>query len=314
MPSLCGSCKSEVGSENDTITCSGSCKSVFHLRCAGVTSESLKTRGAKKDWVCSSCKTKTSIVTNEISNKTQPLTQEMLVKTLNEFKKEVFSELQNYGKQFEGLRESLQVFSDVIDKANENMKKLSENYKELKKENQQIMANNNELREEVASLKLRMRQIEQYTRKSNIEIQGIPVTNSEDPVLIAIDVGKALGVELKEEDVMAAHRVPTFKPRAVTPLIVQLRDRRLKDICIAAYKKNKKLTAKDVNQAFPNNNVYVNDHLTPETKNLLRLTKIKAKEINYKYVWCNEGKIFVRSEDGQKCIRIDSEQDLCRIK
>jgi hypothetical protein len=314
MPSLCGSCKKDVGSESDTITCSGNCKCVFHLRCAGVTSESLKTRGTKKDWVCGNCKAKTSGITSESSNKMLPLTQDILVKTLNEFKKEVFAELQNYGKQFEGFKESMQMFSDVIDKANENMKKLSENYKELKNENQQIRAVNIELKEEVASLKLRMRQIEQYSRKTNIEIQGVPVTNSEDPVRIAVDVGKALGVELKAEDVMAAHRVPTFKPRAITPLIVQLKDRRLKDMCIAAYKKKKKLTAKDVNPVFPRNNVYVNDHLTPETKNLLRLTKMKAKEINYKYVWCNEGKIFVRSEDGQKCVRIDSEQDLCKLK
>ncbi|XP_046679168.1 uncharacterized protein LOC124366616 [Homalodisca vitripennis] len=228
--------------------------------------------------------------------------------------KDIVAELKNYGKQFEEFRESLQMFSDTIDKANENMKKLTENYKELKSENQQIRASNKELREEVDSLKMRMRQIEQYSRKSNIEIQGVPVTSNEDPVLIAVDVGRTVGVELKAEDVMAAHRVPTFKPRAIPPLIVQLRDRRLKNTCIAAYKKNKKLSAKDINPAFPNNIVYVNDHLTPETKSLLRLAKMKAKEINYKYVWCNDGKIFMRSEDGQRCIRIDCEQDLCKIK
>ncbi|XP_046683409.1 uncharacterized protein LOC124369447 [Homalodisca vitripennis] len=161
---------------------------------------------------------------------------------------------------------------------------------------------------------MRLRQIKQYSRKSNIEIQGVPVTNNEDPVLIAIDVGKSLGVELKTEDVMAAHRVPTFKPRSIPPLIVQLRDRRLKNTCIAAYKKNRKLTAKDINPSLSNNNVYVNDHLTPETKNLLRVTNIKARENNYKYVWCNEGQIFMRREDGQKCIRIECEEELFKVK
>lgn len=314
MPGLCSVCKNGVEGDNDSITCSGGCKYVFHLRCAGVTSEAIKTRGARKDWVCNSCKSKIQVGDSEGSGKTQSLTQEMLVKILNEFKKEVVAELKNHGKQFEEFKASLQMFSDTIDEANKNMKKLNENYKELKIENQQIMDSNKELREEVAMLRTRMRQIEQYSRNQNIEIQGVPVTNSEDPVLIAVDVGKTLGVELKAEDVMGAHRVPTFKTRDIPPLIVQLRDRRLKNTCIAAYKKNRKLTAKDINPAFPNNTVYVNDHLTPETKNLLRLAKIKAKEINYKYVWCNDGKIFMRSEDGKKCIRIDCEQDLCKIR
>ncbi|KAG8305572.1 hypothetical protein J6590_067953 [Homalodisca vitripennis] len=96
MPSLCSVCKNDLGDDTDSITCSGGCKCVFHLRCAGVTSEALKTRGSKKEW------------------------------------KDIVAELKNYGKQFEEFRESLQMFSDTIDKANENMKKLTENYKELK--------------------------------------------------------------------------------------------------------------------------------------------------------------------------------------
>lgn len=310
MSGLCSVCSSAIKHEVESITCSGSCKAVFHLKCANESSDSLKTRGSKKDWVCNSCKPKTPSMISEESMKVQ----EFLSKALSEFKNEICSELKNYGKQFEEFNISLQMFSAKIDESNKNMKTLTENYKELKKENQIMIAKNLELSKEVDDLKVRMRQMEQYSRKCNIEVQGIPVTANENPVAIAIDLGKALGVELKEEDVMAAHRVPTFRPKATPPLIAQLRDRRLKNAFTAAYKKKRDLTAKDVNQAFQVSRVYVNDHLTPETKNLLRLAKEKARELGHKYVWCNEGKIFVRKDDGQKCFRIDNEKDIQLIK
>ncbi|KAG8265671.1 hypothetical protein J6590_089787 [Homalodisca vitripennis] len=111
-----------------------------------------------------------------------------------------------------------------------------------------------------------------------LALEGIPVTTNEDAVSIATDVSAALGVVLRAEDVMAAHRVPTFRPRAAPPLVVQLRDRRMKETIVAAYKKKKELKASEINKVFTNNKVYVNDHLTPETKNLLRLTKEKSRQ------------------------------------
>ncbi|KAG8295784.1 hypothetical protein J6590_072786 [Homalodisca vitripennis] len=158
------------------------------------------------------------------------------------------------------------------------MAQLSENYKDLKKENKELKDSNKVLCEEVNSLKTRVRLAEQYSRKCNVEIQGIPVTTNEDAVSLATDVGAALGVVLSAEDVMAAHRVPTFRPRAAPPLVVQLRDRRMKETIVAAYKKKKELKASEINKVFTNNKVYVNDHLTPETKNLLRLTKEKSRQ------------------------------------
>ncbi|KAG8325693.1 hypothetical protein J6590_060731 [Homalodisca vitripennis] len=155
---------------------------------------------------------------------------------------------------------------------------LSENYKDLKKENKELKDSNKVLCEEVNSLKTRVRLAEQYSRKCNVEIQGIPVTTNEDAVSLATDVGAALGVVLSVEDVMAAHRVPTFRPRAAPPLVVQLRDRRMKETIVAAYKKKKELKASEINKVFTNNKVYVNDHLTPETKHLLRLTKEKSRQ------------------------------------
>ncbi|XP_046685997.1 uncharacterized protein LOC124371705, partial [Homalodisca vitripennis] len=164
-----------------------------------------------------------------------------LVNILNSFKAEICSELKEYRKQFDEFKLALEVVSDKLDQSNMKMAQLSENYKDLKKENKELKDSNKVLCEEVNSLKTRVRLAEQYSIKCNVEIQGIPVTTNEDAVSLATDVGAALGVVLSAEDVMAAHRVPTFRPRAAPPLVVQLRDRRMKETIVAAYKKKKEL-------------------------------------------------------------------------
>lgn len=104
-----------MGGDSDSVTCSGGCKIVFHLRYVGVTPESIKSRGTKKDWLCNNCRTEIQVGTSESSSRSQSVSQEMLKKTLNEFKKDVVTELKNYSKQFEGFKESLQMFSDTVD-------------------------------------------------------------------------------------------------------------------------------------------------------------------------------------------------------
>lgn len=58
---------------------------------------------------------------------------------------------------------------------------------------------NGKLTEEVDDIKKRVMPLEQYSRKTNIEIEGIPVSNNENVVSVATDVGAAVGVELKLE-------------------------------------------------------------------------------------------------------------------
>lgn len=295
MSSLCSVCNKEI-SVGDKIKCAGKCEQQFHVVCVIGPAESLKTRGSKtlvkKDWLCEKCKPKTPLHENK-KNQPPNWDENSMISAMNTFKFEVRSDIQQYGKQFEEFKVALNHFSECMDQSNLTMKQIMENYKELKKENAKLRTTNNILNEEVNSLKIRMRQIEQYSRKTNVEIQGIPVTEKENVVNIAVDVGAALGLELKKEDVMVAHRVPTYRPMATPPLIVQLRDRRMKDAWITAFKQTRTrgLTANTINSAFPPSKIFVNEHLTPETKNLLRLAKERARELGYAYAWCKEGKV-----------------------
>jgi len=190
---------------------------------------------------------------------------------------------------------------------------VKKDYAELRKQNEVLLSENRELNNAVTVLQDKVRTLEQYTRNTNIEISGIPVSPREDPLRILKDVAVVLGHELRDEQVMAAHRVPSYNKDRTPSLVCQFQTRVQRDAWLSSFKKKKILNASEVNRAFPTNRVYINEHLSPDNKIFLAKLKQKCKEQAIKYVWPKEGKFFVRKIDGGKCYRIDRLDDLREV-
>ncbi|KAG8261679.1 hypothetical protein J6590_067282 [Homalodisca vitripennis] len=106
------------------------------------------------------------------------------------------------------------------------------------------------------------------------------------------DVGSAIGVEVLVGDISAAHRVPSFRKDRDPALVVQFVNRTKKEEWITKYRMKKpSLTAQQ--------RVYINDHLSPETKQLLSKLKQKCRGIGYTYAWCRDAKFFARKAPGE---------------
>ena len=56
--------------------------------------------------------------------------------------------------------------------------------------------------------------------------------------------------------------------------------------------------------------LYVNKNLTQRRKRLFWLTKQKAKELNYNFIWTNNGQIYVRDDKESERILIKTENNL----
>lgn len=129
------------------------------------------------------------------------------------------------------------------------------------------------------------------------------------------DVGKALGVQLDEHQVAAAHRIPSYNKERTQGIVVKFNNRAHKEAWTAAARTKKKLTAKEVNPAFSDSvKIYVSDHLSPDNKRLLAEAKKVCKNVGYSFTWCTNTKIFVRKNVGDTCIRIARFSDLSKIK
>ncbi|KAG8268880.1 hypothetical protein J6590_014447 [Homalodisca vitripennis] len=63
------------------------------------------------------------------------------------------------------------------------------------------------------------------------------------------------------------------------------------------------------------NSIYINESLTPSTRELLKLTKARAKERNYSQVWTFNCSVFVRKDKGNTTpvIKILSVSDLDKM-
>ncbi|XP_046677432.1 uncharacterized protein LOC124365492 [Homalodisca vitripennis] len=221
------------------------------------------------------------------------------------FKREMLQEFKSHSSQMQELTKSFEFLSANIDTANQVLKKFQLDYTEIMKQNQKLTEANLKLGETFNELKIKVRELEQYSRRTNLEI-SIPVTRNEDTMKILRDIGTAIGVELHDTQVMAAHRVPSYKQGRVSPMVFQFQTKMQRDVWITSYKKNKDLSARRVNNAFPDTRVYINEHLSPDNKIFLAQLKERSKQCNVKYIWFKGDKLYLRRDDGEKHFKITS--------
>lgn len=124
------------------------------------------------------------------------------------------------------------------------------------------------------------------------------------------DIAKSIHLEMKKETAVAAHRVPAFSRTRIPPIIVKFTTKQDRDEWFQAFKEVRPLTADKVNRSFNKGMIYINEHLSPETKQLLGKAKETARVKGFKYVWSREGTIFMRRDNGEKCFRIYCWNDL----
>ncbi|KAI8441388.1 hypothetical protein MSG28_015003 [Choristoneura fumiferana] len=133
------------------------------------------------------------------------------------------------------------------------------------------------------------RRNEQWARRSNIQINGVPETRGENLVSIVKTLAALSGFELNTStDVDFVTRVAvrndtdSAKPK---PIVLKMQARYKKDDFISALRKLKNLKASDIGFANCSNRIYINDHLSAFNKYLLREAKRRANQKQYQFCW-----------------------------
>ncbi|KOB61932.1 Zinc finger DNA binding protein, partial [Operophtera brumata] len=165
---------------------------------------------------------------------------------------------------------------------------------------------------QISELRVQLNKQQQWVRMSNIEVIGLPETANESPSELIIKVAKHAGVILLAEQIESAHRVQPMqkvdgRPK---PIVAKLRDRILKDQIISGLRKSRGIETRDIGMGGAVRRFYVNEHLTPENKNLLKKAKLRANEKSYKFVWVRNCNIFLRMNEASPVVYVQSERDL----
>lgn len=154
--------------------------------------------------------------------------------------------------------------------------------------------------------------LEQYTRKHNLEIHSISETPEENIPEKIIKLGKILNVHISNNDIAICHRMATRRingePR---PIIVRFKSYRAKN---DLYRARKHLKSVSLNNYFPNTKVvYINENLTSYRRGLFAKVRKFRKDNQWHSAWIIDGQIFVRKSQSDQVKIIYEVEDLKNI-
>ncbi|KAH6920209.1 hypothetical protein HPB50_028802 [Hyalomma asiaticum] len=192
----------------------------------------------------------------------------------------------------------------------EEIASLRQELSQEQKQNLVCQTANKRMDKELKETRRQLTELKQYSRRSNLELKGIPCTENEVLVETMQKIAKFLMVDLVEGDIDAIHRVRT-RGDGPANVIVRFNSRRKRDLILQAARKKRPTTAMLCSEnAQP---LYVNEHLCPEYKVLLGKAIQMKREKKWKFVWVSEGKVLMRKADNSRVISLTSEEDLDQI-
>ena len=215
-------------------------------------------------------------------------------------------------EQYNDLQKSLEFhITKMEDLATEN-KKLKSEVNSLKKSLSQANEERDQLYVDLGTAINQIDDLEQYTRKHNLEIHGIPEQTDENLAEQVITLGKALNVTIRGDDIDICHRLFTGRNRSKPkPIIVRFKSYRAKK---ELYGARKSLKNKNLNQIFQGAGiVYINENLTRMRRELFAEVWRRKKSKQWHSAWTIDGKIFMKISLADQPVRIYSQEDLDRF-
>lgn len=193
-------------------------------------------------------------------------------------------------------------FSNVIDN-------IMKDNVQLRKENEQIQKRVDLIEKELKEARRETNDLEQYGRRSMVEISGVPQTPEENTENIVLQISKHMKLDITHEDIEASHRIST---RENASIIVKFNNRKVRDNFYLRRISLKGRTTHDLHLAVERqaSKVFINESLTRKNKELFSTALQYKKDNNFRYLWTRNGTIFIRKSDQYKPTRITFVEDL----
>lgn len=310
---LCGNCKKDLPkTAGDFAHCKG-CNASFHLDDCSVSSHMWKKLGktGQDSWKCSSCKINTRKTSSSTAkdNKSDEEQESSDFEVSNiGVSKEILSkvtDLLTMKPQLSGIEKAVEFMAKNYDSLLKEVKGLREENKNLKKKVEVLEKKESDSREWMGQLESEVAELNQYGRRCNLEIHGLPVEGDpklEDIHTVLSDVASEIGLDYRRKTVHKAHRLQQRSDGKPATVLVQFFSREVRDQWIQAGKRARL------------QGIYFNENLSAYYKQLLKDTKIKASACSYSYVWWQSGKILVRKAEGNRnVIVIKNRSDLSKL-
>jgi len=230
----------------------------------------------------------------------------------------VLEKLKRLETNFEELSASYSFISKQYDElvkqcksANEKIASLNKTVKEMKKDVESNKFSLFEVDDEIEEMA-------QYMRRDCLEISGVKPNANFSSEAIVVSIAKALDLDINESDISIAHPLPTYNSEALAKIIVKFTRRNVRN---ALYGKRKALAElkpsqrPDLNGFIVGENIYISESLTERRKKLYGAVNRFRKSIKWKFIWSQNGRIYIRKDKTAKELRaFDHERDLDEFK
>ena len=209
---------------------------------------------------------------------------------------------------------SANITDSTLNEILKRLDKVEKDNVQLKKEVRELSGYADECDEKIYNLEKQVNQLDQYIRRENITLSGIPEELTDDKLEEkVVEVLAAIDVKVNDKDIVACHRLAKTKKernkKEPSKVIVRFTNRKN---AISSLK-NKKRLRDNTNPAIPKN-VYINDQLCPAYQ------RIFDECLKYKYnkkitsCWSFNGTINIKlttdtNERPQKIFSMDDLHD-----
>lgn len=287
------------------------CGFSYHLgSCSGVAESTFKSKGDsfKESWRCSTCrKSKTRGGHGSQKQKQDPEITAQLAEINRKLAsllplREKVDTLLSVKETVVKIEQSMQHLSDKYDEILANVEKNGKEICDLRNRIGTLEASNSAA--ELKHLRNEVNNLDQYGRRQNLEIHGLPASHGENLLDMVNELAGKLSIpQLTVSEIDAIHRLPS-KTDQTPPVILRFMSRTTRDAWLAkkAYLRESRSEIK------------LQENMTPQNKKLLWLARTKAAEMQYRFTWFKNGKILVRKAAGDRAIRILNEDDLSKIR
>lgn len=209
--------------------------------------------------------------------------------------------LTNLPQEVEEVKASMQLMSQKYDDILSRQVAQEKELTSLKRKVCKLEENANP--SDIQQLKASVNDLEWRSRKFNVEVHGIPVTDKENLITKLNEVAKSVSLsELTATDVDAVHRLPSRQDK-VPGIIVRFSQLSLRDRWIEKRKVLRNM----------HSDVSICENMTVQNRKLLRDVREWANANDYRFAWHANGKVFVRKQENESAVVIRCTTDLDKL-
>lgn len=195
-----------------------------------------------------------------------------------------------------GLQATVNSFGAKYDSILALARTNEESVKDIQNEVGAVRAEMIEQSREIECLKQELNDSQQYRRRCNMEMHGLPFVQGEDLMKIMEDLSVRLTLPLfHSSDILSIHRLPK-KPDSPSTVLISFASLALKNVWMAARSQLRRQSQSDNQLRW-----FFNDNLTAANRELFRMARSKGKECGFRFVWLKNPKNICEERRGIAC-------------